>query len=62
MANDKFDGGGCGKDEAKILLAFSTSKKLNRVGFLTSYTKKTFNLSRHAFIQVLIFRHFDPES
>ena len=40
IANNKFPGGDCGIDKARILSAFSTSKKFNKAGYLTFSTKK----------------------
>ena len=40
MPNNEFGKSNCGKDEARILIASSVSKKLTRAGYLSSGAKK----------------------
>ena len=61
IADDKFSEGDNRKNRAKILSVFSTSMDLTKANYLISGAKKTFNLLRHAFIQMLIVQYFDLE-
>ena len=42
--DNKFGGGNCEEDKARILLVFFTSKKSTGAGFLTPSAKMAFNL------------------
>ena len=61
LADNEFDKGDCGEDEAKILLIISTSQNLTGAGYLTFGAQKAFNLLWQMFTQALIFQHFDLE-
>ena len=48
-------------DEIRMLSISSIYKKSNKVVYLTSGAKKTFNHLRHIFTQAPILQHFDSK-
>ena len=59
---DEVGGSEIDSNETRILLtSFMSKKKLIGVSYLTSDTKKTFNLLRHAFTQAFILQYFDSK-